>query len=91
MKVTVIRNEQLNGIELVYPAKPVESVRAEMSTFGFRWHRFKKLWYARFTPDRWTFAEHLSTLDIQEDDAPVSYRPRYRRQRYYRRSFDYDM
>jgi hypothetical protein len=48
-QVEIRRNEQLNGIEVVFPAKPSQSILDSLKELGFRWSRFNNLWYAKYT------------------------------------------
>lgn len=57
---TIAINEPLNGIELIFAAKPAEEIREEMKAAGFSWHRQKKLWYAKNTAERMALARKLS-------------------------------
>lgn len=57
---TMTINEQLNGIELLFEAMPAEAIRTSMKAAGFRWHRQKKIWYARQTAERLELAKKLS-------------------------------
>lgn len=57
---TMAINQELNGIELTFEGKPAEEIREAMKAAGFRWHRMKKLWYAKNTADRMELAEKLS-------------------------------
>ena len=56
-------NAELNGIELAFENKPDNAVLSSLKENGFRWHNKKKIWYAKLTDDRMTFANSLS--DIQ--------------------------
>lgn len=60
---TMAINNEFNGIELTFEGKPEESIREAMKAAGFRWHRMKKLWYAKQTPDRLDLARKLSGDD----------------------------
>lgn len=40
-------NEELNGIELYFNSKPVQSVLTTLKSNGFRWSNFKKCWYTK--------------------------------------------
>lgn len=53
-------NPEKNGIELSFNSKPVEEIRTKMKDLGFRWHRQKKIWYARQTESRLALARELS-------------------------------
>lgn len=57
---TMAINSQFNGIELTFEGKPAEEIRDEMKAAGFRWHRQKKLWYAKKSDERMALAEKLS-------------------------------
>lgn len=52
-------NEQKNGIEVIFSAKPATEILDALKSKGFRWSRFAGLWYAINTPDRLTFAKTL--------------------------------
>ena len=49
---TMAINKEFNGIELTFEGKPAEEIREAMKAAGFRWHRMKKLWYAKQNPER---------------------------------------
>lgn len=53
------KNLEKNGIEISFDSIPDEEVRSELKRNGFRWHRAKKLWYAKETPERLKLAEKL--------------------------------
>ncbi|STO12815.1 Uncharacterised protein [[Flavobacterium] thermophilum] len=53
-------NEQLNGIEISFTSIPSEEVRNELKAQGFRWSKYKKIWYAKQTADRLQFAKMLA-------------------------------
>jgi hypothetical protein len=46
-KAKVRLNAEHNGVEVSFPSKPDDAVISSLRAAGFRWHRFKKLWYAR--------------------------------------------
>lgn len=54
--VQVRRNLEHNGVEIVFAEKPPKSIRAQIGAAGFRWHRKKRLWYARYNPQIWVLA-----------------------------------
>jgi hypothetical protein len=77
--VTIRRNPERQGIEVVFPAKPAEEIRAALKRLGFRWSRRQGLWYARFGPSLWgqvhdllgvTDAEESPSGPDQEDSEP---------------------
>lgn len=51
-------NEDKNGVEIVFDAKPAEEVRATLKAAGFRWG--KGYWYAIQTPERLKLAEEIT-------------------------------
>ena len=59
------KNEEKNGIEVMFDAKPSDDIRASLKKNGFRWSRKQGLWYARSTSERWQFA--LSIADATTD------------------------
>lgn len=67
-------NNQLNGIELIFAGKPADEIREAMKAAGFRWHRQKKLWYAKNTAERMELAEKLSgqAADQAQALAPIA-------------------
>ena len=58
----VVLNEEKNGIELSFENKPDRSTLDSIKAQGFRWHNAKKVWYAKQTDDRLTFAKSLGSL-----------------------------
>lgn len=58
--VTVRENEERDGVEIVFPAKPSDEVRERMKALGFRWSRPQGLWYAKRTAERLAFAQSLA-------------------------------
>jgi hypothetical protein len=58
--VTVRENEERDGVEIIFPAKPSEEVRERMKALGFRWSRPQGLWYAKRTAERLAFAKSLA-------------------------------
>lgn len=69
---TMSINHELNGIELLFGEKPAEEIREKMKAAGFRWHRQKKLWYAKNTAERMALAEILSGGQAAADPVPAS-------------------
>ena len=70
MGITLNRNVEHNGIELIFDGKPDTSVRNVLKSNGFRWHGVKKLWYARETEKRLEFANELANnkLEVREEN-----------------------
>lgn len=59
-KATVRENEQHDGIEVRFPAKPDPAVLSTLKAAGWRWSRFSKCWYTRRTPQAMDFARQLT-------------------------------
>ena len=68
---TMTINNQFNGIELTFAGKPAEEIREAMKAAGFRWHKQKKLWYAKQTTERMALAEKLSGDQAPAESAPA--------------------
>ena len=45
----VTRNLKQNGIEISFKKQPSDAKIAEVKAKGFRWSKFQKLWYVRYT------------------------------------------
>ena len=56
-------NQEQNGIEVSFNAKPNREVIEALKEAGFRWHHAKKLWYAKQTQDRINLINMLSGTD----------------------------
>lgn len=56
-------NQEQNGIEVSFDAKPDREVIEALKEAGFRWHHAKKLWYAKQTQDRINLVSMLSGTD----------------------------
>lgn len=63
---TLSINSQYNGIELIFEARPAQSILDTIKQAGFRWHSVKKLWYAKNTAERLALAKTLSGTEISE-------------------------
>lgn len=68
---TMAINSQFNGIELTFAGKPAEEIREAMKAAGFRWHKQKKLWYAKNTAERMALAQKLSGQQAAPETAPA--------------------
>jgi hypothetical protein len=60
IKTTYTLNEELNGIEITFTGIPSEEVRNELKSKGFRWSKYKKVWYAKQSEERLQFAKMLA-------------------------------
>lgn len=56
------RNAEKDGIEIFFDDKPDETMRDRLKSNGFRFGKFKKCWYAKYTDDRWDFAVSLTGI-----------------------------
>ena len=57
---TLTLNQELNGIEIRFDAKPLQATLDGLKKLGFRWHRQKKIWYAKNTPERLELAQAIA-------------------------------
>lgn len=67
MATTYRTNEEHKGIEIMFDAKPNEEVRASLKENGFRWHKQKKLWYAKETEERLSLAQRIADENLTAD------------------------
>lgn len=65
----VERNAEKDGIEIFFDDKPDETMRDRIKSNGFRFGKYKKCWYAKYTPMRWEFAVSLTGVTAP---APVT-------------------
>lgn len=74
---TLLINKELNGIEVIFESKPAQAVIDSLKANGFRWHRVKKLWYAKNTEERLALAESIADgkAEATEKDKKVSSLP----------------
>ena len=64
---TLTLNQELNGIEITFDQKPLQGTLDGLKKLGFRWHRQKKLWYAKQTPERLELAKAITeSVDYAE-------------------------
>ena len=65
-------NPAKNGIELTFNSKPSEAIRTRMKDLGFRWHRERKIWYAKHTESRLNLARELSGNSTEMENTPAA-------------------
>ena len=70
MNMKVNLNKQLNGIELIFQEKPETEILTMLKENGFRWHRQKKLWYAKVTDERKAFVKELQKVNTEIISVP---------------------
>ncbi|MDM0660087.1 hypothetical protein QTH47_13260 [Clostridium perfringens] len=63
-EVEITYNEEKNGIEVKFNTKPAQEVINDLKVNGFRWHRVKKVWYAKQTEERIEFVN--TTFEINQ-------------------------
>lgn len=59
-------NKELNGIEIAFESKPNTATLEALKTAGYRWHRAKKVWYAKQTAERLALAQSIAGEQITE-------------------------
>lgn len=64
--VEIIENKEKNGIELKFNDIPSVEIRTELKNNGFRWHRLKKVWYAKQTQKILDFVNTLKAPKNEE-------------------------
>ena len=64
---TLTLNQELNGIEIKFDAKPLRATLDGLKKLGFRWHRQKKLWYAKNTAERLELAQAIANISDYAD------------------------
>lgn len=55
--VTVTENEEHDGVEIRFPAKPATEVLDSLKARGFRWSKFSACWYRKRSPETLAFAQ----------------------------------
>ena len=63
------RNTEKDGIEIFFDDKPDTALRDRIKSNGFRFGKYKKCWYAKYTPMRWEFVVSLTGVAAS---APVT-------------------
>ena len=58
-EVGVSRNEEKGGIEIRFNSKPDTSILTKLKENGWRWSRFAKVWWHRYTENDWQFANSI--------------------------------
>lgn len=59
---SVVLNNEKNGIEIRFDGKPDASILESLKANGFRWSVKQKMWYAKQTDERMTFAGNLGNI-----------------------------
>ena len=71
-EVEIIYNEEKNGIEVKFNTKPAQEVINDLKTNGFRWHRVKKVWYAKQTDERINYINTTFEINQINDEKEVN-------------------
>jgi hypothetical protein len=50
-KIIVQKNEEFNGLEIKFPAKPPQDVIDLLKEKKFRWNRKESVWYTKWDDD----------------------------------------
>jgi hypothetical protein len=64
MKANITLNQEKNGIEISFESKPEQATIDALKANGYRWHRAKKIWYAKNTTERLSLAQSLTADKI---------------------------
>ena len=64
MTATMMLNNDLNGIEIKFDAKPAADILASLKGLGFRWHQKKKVWYAKQSEERLAMAREIANGEV---------------------------
>jgi len=70
----IVLNDELKGIELYFDSKPIQNIIDSLKNVGYRWHNFKKCWYAKQNERTLTEAKKFSKIEaesITESIIPV--------------------
>ena len=59
LQVTLTFNQAKNGLQLHFPSKPDDEIRAELKAAGWRWSFRNSCWYHRDTEANRDFAERF--------------------------------
>lgn len=62
--IEIILNSEKNGIEIKFGNKPDVSILNALKENGFRWHNYKKVWYAKNTDERMEFVNQLDSVRV---------------------------
>jgi hypothetical protein len=73
-QITIVLNEEKNGIEIRFPGIPPAGTRDRLKAAGWRWSRFNGCWYAKDTPGNRKFAESFAPIGKPETQAEAEAR-----------------
>ena len=71
--IQVVENQEQNGVEVYFQTKPAAEVIQELKDNKFRWHKAKKCWYTKATPEAREFVARLKGDQLEDtpEEAPV--------------------
>jgi hypothetical protein len=67
----VTRNLKQNGIEIKFPKQPSDDIAARIKSKGFRWSKFQKLWYVKYSESLHQFAIDICG-ETEHSDTPAT-------------------
>jgi len=77
---SLVFNKELNGIELYFDKKPLQTIIDSLKNAGFRWHKFKKCWYAKQNKKTLELAQSIAGEQVKatvEEKTDKAYFPFY--------------
>lgn len=60
-------NREHNGVEIQFPGKPAQEVIDRCKAAGFRWSKFSKVWYKKFSTYAWASAHTIAGAELQPE------------------------
>ena len=78
--VSLVFNQELNGIELYFDKKPLQTIINSLKNAGFRWHKLKKCWYAKQSEKTLKVAQSITGEQVEaitEEKTNKAYFPLY--------------
>jgi len=60
----VVLNSELNGVEMYFEGKPVQTIIDSLKALKFRWNGLKKCWYAKQSAETIAVAQKYSNIEI---------------------------
>jgi hypothetical protein len=64
----VVLNSELNGVEMYFEGKPVQTVIDSLKDLKFRWNKIKKCWYAKQSIETIAEAQKYSDSEIHTEE-----------------------
>lgn len=63
--ITINYNQEHKGIEVSFASKPDQDILITLKANGFRWHRVKKLWYAKDNSKSRSVIEDIKSNELK--------------------------